>query len=173
MNRTRLAAAAGVVALTLGATAAVAADTTDTQTVTITVTAAPRSITVGTPANAFSVAAGAAASDSTTSSLAYNAGPDEAKITVNIDAAGNGLTDTALFLIVLASGMEESEGTATFGVTLDKDTLTTSFDLVREITAGEIVTGKTVTYTLGGTAPSTDGSHNVDLKFTITDQPVM
>ena len=45
MRRNRLAAAAGVAALTLGATVAVADDTTDTQTVTITVEALARSIT--------------------------------------------------------------------------------------------------------------------------------
>ncbi len=173
MRRTRLAAAAGVAALTLGATAAVAVDPSDTQTVTITVTAAARSITVGTPMNAFSVAAGAAASGNTTASLAYNAGPAKAKITVGIDAAGandgNGLKDTLLTLTVQASAMSGSEGTAG-AVTLDEDTPDNgSFDVVTEIDADEIVTGKTVNYTLGGTAPSTAGSHNVDLKFTITD----
>jgi hypothetical protein len=45
-------------------------------------------------------------------------------------------------------------------------------DLVTGIAADEIVTDKTVTYALGGTAPSTDGNRTVDLKFTITDGPV-
>jgi hypothetical protein len=171
MSRTRLAAAAGVAALTLGATAAVA-QTTDEQTVTITVTAAPRSITVGEPAEALTVVAGATATATTTSSLAYNAGPDAAaKITVQIDAEGNGLSGTSLTLGVAASGMSGDTGTGAT-VLLQEDSATGSDgagNLVTGISADEVVTGKTVTYTLGGTAPSTTSSRTVDLTFTIAN----
>jgi hypothetical protein len=175
MSRTRLAAALGVAALTLGATAAVADDDDDAgQTVTINVTAAPREITVGTPTSSFSVVAGAVATGSTNSNLAYKAGPTgDAKITVEIDAAGNGLASTALTLGVVPSGMDGSGGTAVTTVTLDKDTVVnTPVDLVTGIDANEIVNMKTVNYSLGGTAPSTAGTHLVDLVFTITDDNV-
>jgi hypothetical protein len=172
MRRTRLAAAAGVAALTLGATVAVADDTTDTQTVTITVTAAPRSITVGEPAANLTVAVGAAASDSTTSPLAYNAGEDAAKIEVEVVADGNGLVGTELTLAVSAAGMSEDEGTATIANFNKSSNTAIPMDLVTGIVADEIVTDKTVTYTLGGTAPSTAGDRTVELKFTITDGPV-
>ena len=171
MRRTRLAAAAGVVALTLGATVAVAEDPTATQTVTITVTAVPRSLTVGAPGGALTVVAGAAASGSTSSSLAYNAGEDRAKIEVEVVKDENGLVGTDLVLAVVASAIANDEGSpvqANFSKSSNEDI---AMDLVRAIAANEIVTDKTVTYTLSGTAPPTAGDRTVDLKFTITDHP--
>ncbi len=171
MRTTRLAAAAGVAALTLGATAAVAADPTADQTVTITVTAAPRSLTVGAPDGALTVVAGAAASGNTSSPLAYNAGEDRAKIEVEVVKGKNGLGGTDFSLAVVASGMSDDEG-APIQANFHKSTFPDiAMDLVRAISANEIVTDKTVTYTLTGTAPPTAGDRTVDLKFTITDHP--
>jgi hypothetical protein len=112
------------------------------------------------------------ASDSTTSPLAYNAGEDAAKIEVEVVADGNGLVGTELTLAVSAAAMSDDEGTATTANFNKLSNTAIAMDLVTGIAADEIVTDKTVTYALGGTAPSTDGNRTVDLKFTITDGPV-
>jgi len=178
MSRTRLAAAAGVAALTLGATAAVADDVnSDPQTVTIEVTAAARSITLGDPVADLTVVAGAEVSvmaqdANTTSTLAYNAGDAGAKITVAIAEDGNGLDGTDLTLRLAAGGMESNaQGTAANFFFFDADTEPegAGLALVNSINAGAGATDKTVLYQLGGTAPSTAETLEVVLVFTISN----
>jgi len=171
MSRTRLAAAAGVAALTLGATVAAAepVEDDDSQTVTITVTASSRDINVG-PAGGLSVEAGGVATATSTSTLDYTSGASDAKITVDLDNVTTIEGVGSLTLSVEASGMSEAAGTAATGPTFALDLSGARVgDLVTGIASGETVPEKTVTYTLGGTAPSEETSIDVDLIFTITD----
>ena len=181
MRRTRLTAAGAAAVIALGGTIAAAEDTTADQTVTIEVTAAPRSITVSAPEGDLSVTAGEEGTDTTTSTLAYNAGPDDAaKITAEVKGVepdadeSPSLTNNwaaalnELTLGVAASDMTGDEGTAATPGAFAKDSVDAR-DLVTGIEANEVVTGKTITYTLGGNAPSTAVTAFVEITFTITD----
>lgn len=191
MRTTRL-AAAGVAAVVGLSSAIAAADTTGEQTVTIAVAAAPRSITVGEPTgDPLTVAAGATASGSQTSTLAYSAGPDgAAKIEVTrlvynaaervepSTSAGrtswaNVLGDLTLQLQAVAAGGSEGTG-RTFTIDRSLEEVEWSEDLVADIAVNEVVTGKQITYTLGGTATNIDFPGfapvvDVVITFTITD----
>ena len=182
MRRTRLTAAGAAAVIALGGTIAAAEESTaDTaaQTLTITVEAAARSITVGDPAGTLSVAVGANADALTTSTLAYNAGEAAgAKITAEVTdvtpgtgAAGADWEDALgeLTLGVEASEMDGDAGTAASALLFSKTNVAVG-DLVTGIAANEVVTGKTITYALGGTAPSTPVEDaSVQITFTIKD----
>ncbi len=109
MRRTRLAAAAGVAALTLGATAAVAEDPTATQTVTITVTTAPRTLT-GPNDVSFTTTTGTGIVSGlvATNSIGYTNPGSRSTARVNVTLKGTELpTDSAagqLTLSVVAAG---------------------------------------------------------------------
>ena len=190
MRTTRL-AAAGVAAVVGLSSAIAAADTTGEQTVTIAVAAAPRSITVGEPTgDPLTVAVGATASGSQTSTLAYSAGSDDAAdivvlhevlmATPGAEGEGTGSAWSTLLgdltLQIQADAGGGNEGTAST-VTLDRDspnTLETVVaDLVTGIAVNEIVTGKQITYTLGGTATNIafpGEIADVVITFTIVDE---
>ncbi len=166
MNRTRLAVAAGVAALTLGATAAVA-QTQGTQEVTITVAAAARSITAAGTVELSALLNATGVSDSDTSSVTYTnpAGNESAKITVSRDATDLG----ELTLSVVAAGdEEEGEGAAAAAATF-ATTVGTGGNFITGISADKSVTSRGVTFTLGGDAPSEAGTIVTDFTFTITD----
>ena len=184
MRRTRLTAAGAAAVIALGGTIAAAEDPTKAdQTVTITVTAAARSITVGDPGGDLSVAAGdEAVSETTTSTLAYNAGDEVggAKITAEVKAVSPAASENPsltnnwaerldeLTLGVAASGMANDEGTAATPGAFDKDSVAAR-DLVTGIAENEVVKDKLITYTLGGNAPSTAVNASVEITFAITD----
>ena len=191
MRTTRL-AAAGVAAVVGLSSAIAAADTTGEQTVTIAVAAAPRSITVGEPTgDPLTVAVGATASGSQTSTLAYSAGSDDAaKIVLQHKVFDQSIKNTEtnagwstwpdllgdLTLQIQADAAGGSEGTAST-VTLDRAPLDTVEkavpDFVTGIAVNEIVTGKQITYTLGGTATNIGFPGriaDVVITFTIVDE---
>jgi hypothetical protein len=106
MRKNRLAAAAGAAVITLGATVAAATGATDsdTQTVTITVTAAPRTITTGDAAVAFSVESGSEvpAGLAGLSGLQFTTGAEDAMVTVSRDDTDLGDLVLAITDVVLA-----------------------------------------------------------------------
>jgi hypothetical protein len=170
MSRTRLAAAAGVAALTLGATAAVADDPTATQEVTITVTAAPRTLTTSGGAVVLTVVENTTGVDTEgVSTLAYAnpTGNDSAKITV-ARTGGADLGD--LELEVAATGNDnDSDGVA--GSTSYTGEATASADLITSIDAGSTVNNNQITFTLTGDSAEA-GTINTNVTFTITDNGV-
>jgi hypothetical protein len=185
MSRTRLAAAAGVAALTLGATAA-AADTTANQTVTITVTQIERSVTTAGDAT-LTIVSGAAADTAVltgTPTIAYSNGSGGAEIVASITAiagvegtpdAGDLFTvfgaTTALTIDLAAAeaaGSDElaNDSVAIAGVTDSDDPIQTAAvlggipeDVDRSATA--------VVYGLSGAAPITVGTTALTVTFTI------
>ena len=186
MSRTRLAAAAGVAALTLGATAA-AADTTANQTVTITVTQIERSVTTAGDAT-LTIVSGAAADTAVltgTPTIAYSNGSGGAEIVASITAiagvegtpdAGDLFTvfgaTTALTIDLAAaaeaagSGELANDSVAIAGVTNSDDPIQTAAvlggipeDVDRSATA--------VVYGLSGAAPITVGTTALTVTFTI------
>jgi len=169
MSRTRLAAAAGVAALTLGATAAVAdpVEDDDSQTVTITVTASPRSISVTDPTDDLEVVAGGAADDSVTGAISFDAGASAAKITIelmSLTESDQAAYSGGLTLEVESSGLDSE--VVTFE---DIDFASASpIDFLTGIGSGTSDTD-VVSYTLRGTAQSDPGSFDVEFLFTITD----
>jgi len=199
MRRTRLAAAAGVAALTLGATVAGATGTTDddTQTVTIEVKALERSVTAAGSA-AISIVAGAApstASVESTATIAYTNGPDdgEALITAAITKVGNTIGSefsTAVERGVLFSRFGASTGiavslaaSAALGPEFVRDladtTLTPSNssddsplefgDVLAKIPANVSRAPQPVAYTLAGAPPVTVQTTDLTVTFTIGD----
>jgi hypothetical protein len=174
MSRTRLAAALGVAALTLGATAAVAEDPTDTQTVTITVNAAPRSVTVSGNVN-FAVDANEANIDEedTGSSLSFAAGDTSAKILVV--RSGDDLADLTLGLHLQLGGAYDRptgifEGTGGSEWTgTDTTPGAGSATVASVISANTDHPNRTLTWVLTGTAPSTGGDIDSTFTYTITD----
>ena len=179
MRRTRLTAAGAAAVIALGGTIAAAEDPTKAdQTVTIEVTAAPRSITVGEPVGNLSVTAGATGvEETTTSSLAYNAGPDAAKITAEVKEVkdvGEDVSDWAAELGALTLALTTDLGESDQGDAQTPDAFAdgdeVARDLVTGIAANEVVTGKEITYALGGDAPTTARSAFVEITFTITDE---
>jgi hypothetical protein len=120
MRRNRLAAAAGVAALTLGATVAVADDTTDTQTVTITVEALARSITTDGAAT-ISITAGEDVEEAVVAgnpTISYTNGSEAADIRADITAIGTVGSPTEF---TVGSGGNESS------VAVDANRLFTKF----------------------------------------------
>jgi hypothetical protein len=172
MSRTRLAAAFSVAALTLGATVAAAETTTDTQEVTITVAAAARTVTaVGTTVDLTAVAGATAvsASDSSTAAVSYTnpAGNDPAKIEVSRDDTDLG----ALTLSVVAAGDEgDGEGAAAAAVVF-ATTGGTAANFITGIGASADVSGRAVTFTLGGDAGDARVI-NTTVTYTITGDDV-
>ncbi len=166
MRRTRLAAAAGVVALTLGATAAAAEGTTAAQDVTITVEAAPRTLSISGGAIVLTVAANTNGVDvEGLSSLSYAnpAGNDSAKITVartDNDDLG------ALDLEVTPSEPSSSAGTA--ASTSYTGEGTESADIITSIDAGSTVTNLQIAFELSGDSAAA-GTIETAFTFTITD----
>jgi hypothetical protein len=140
MSRTRLAAAAGVAALTLGATAAVA-ETERTQEVTIVVNAAPRTITgpsdvtitttVGTDINANPVQV-------TLQSVTYTNPSSQTPARVVVTSEGDELEDDSaageLTLTLEVTNAGDIDGNAGTAVSIAKDDDTGS--LVTGIPAG-------------------------------------
>jgi hypothetical protein len=171
MSRTRLAAALGVAALTLGATVA-AAD--NTQTVTIEVQAAARSVTVGGSTVEFTAAVGAtgvSASNSDTSSVSYTnpAGNEPAKIEVSRDDTDLGALTLSVVSSVAPGDEGQGEGGAATAVAFTS-TAGDAADFITDISAGAEVTGRSIVFTLGGNAPSTEDTITTNFTFTITDQ---
>jgi hypothetical protein len=167
MSRTRLAAAAGVAALTLGATAAAA---TNIQAVTITVEAADRSVTVAGDVG-FTVDAGAtleaAVTDTSTISLANPAGNNEAKITVG--RGTDGLGDLVLAIDSIAAPATTDDYTVVGTLpTWTADDGTTA-NAITGIKAGADESDRTITWKLTGTAPTTTTPITTNFTFTIAD----
>jgi len=141
MRRTRLAAAIGVAALTLGATAAAA---TNTQTVTINVQAAERTVTAPNPvtltANIGEDISGASAKEST-GILTYTnpVGNEPAKITVTSEGTELGLNgDAGQLTLTVASATPSGGGTAASAVSIAANDVT-----------GDLVTGIDANTTAG------------------------
>ena len=166
MSRTRLAAALGVAALTLGATAAVA-QTQAAQDVTITVAATPRQVTVAVGDVELSALLNDDdVNDSDTSSVTYSNPADNgsAKIEVSRDAENL----FALTLSVVADAAEAGEGTAATAVQFTS-TNGTAADFITGIDAGTTVNDREVTFTLTGDAGDTARTIETDVTFTITE----
>ncbi len=165
MNRTRLAAAAGVAALTLGATAAAA----NTQTVTITVEAAPRTVTVTGDVN-FTVNANETNINETDndSSLTFTNPEGNSLAKIEVVRGGGDLGDLNLNLSVATAADSEYKVPAQgndwtgAGVAVESP--------VTEIEVGANESGRTITWALSGTAPGTAGDIESTFTYTIADE---
>ena len=167
MSRTRLAAALGVAALTLGATAAAA---TNTQTVEITVEAAARTVTVsGNVAFTVDVDATNVSQTSETSSISFTNPTGNTPAKIEVVRSADDLGELSLKLNVAEAGDSE------YTIPLDDDNIWTGTATaaerppVADIVAGANESGRTITWTLTGTAPSTGGEIESTFTYTITD----
>ncbi len=170
MRRTRLAAAAGVVALTLGATAAAAEGTANTQEVTITVEAAPRTVTV-TGVATFTVNANETNINETDSgsSLTFTNPTGNSPAMIEVVRSGDDLGDLNLKLNVAGTAGTE------YATPLEDDNIWTDEGTaaarppVAEIEAGAAESMRAITWNLSGTAPDTAGDIVSTFTYTITD----
>jgi hypothetical protein len=188
MNRTRLAAAAGVAALTLGATVAVAeTDPEANQAVTITVTAIERSVTAGGSAT-ISITAGQDADEAEVDgepTLAYSngdAGTAEINATITqLIKGGVTTTDPNRNDLFNAFGAETNllintpnvQDTKTLGTlsAVEGGAATPIGDalIVSDISTDVIRSATAVEYSLSGGAPVTVGTFALTVTFTIAD----
>jgi len=185
MSRTRLAAAAGVAALTLGATAAVADDPTATQEVTITVEAIERSVTTDGSAT-ITITSGEATSEAVvtgTPTIAYSNGSDVADIEATISAIGENESPTrdelfdvfgaatglTIDLAAAADDRTENATTQTIVGQSGENVAIPSSGVLGNIPTNVNRTATAVVYGLSGDAPVTVATTALTVTFTITD----
>ena len=171
MSRTRLAAALGVAALTLGATAAVADTSFDDQTVTINVVAADRSVTVdGTVA--FTVNAGQTGVDdsSQTSTISFTnpAGNDEMKIRVGRSTVDIESLELAIDSIQAPETVGDYTVVGTLPTWTGEDGAST--DVITGIPVSADESNRTITWNLSGDAPSETATITTLVSFTVMDE---